>query len=442
MPVAALLRRSSLVALAALALTFALLLPSSAIQAQPPALGKCSQRPRVISGALFVDYLRWCVESVIDAPEIEPFAFTALAAAPDGALYATRPLTGQVMIIEDSDGDQLPDAMRTFAEGLSMPNGLAYHDGELYVAGSSDITRISTNGTAASGAAARIVRDLPVGGGFPVGGLAIGADERLYIAVGAPCDNCEFDEPERGAILSMALDGADRQVVASGFRHPADVAFYRGKLWTLDSAPRSLRQGAFAEVNRVQEGAWYGFPYCLGAGIVNLVSDKIDCATSVYPRVLLGAGARPSALEAYPYDTLTGTADTLIVVLSGDPTQIDFVGYKVVMLNFDERDQLLGATLLLPFRIESTRQAFVPYDGEGYYWREYITLSEQGWGIYPQQPLALAVNDYGWIYISMTGGRIIALRPEAERQPMAEFYPIWTPMHPEYEPETGYEADT
>ncbi len=427
MPFAALLTRVSFAL--ALALCLAILHAFGSVQAQPPELGKCSQRPRVVTGALFVDYLRWCVESVIEAPDIEPFSFTALELAPDGSLFATRPFAGQVMIIEDSDGDQLPDSMRTFADGLHMPNGLAYHAGDLYVSGGAKIYRIGSSGSLDT-----IVSDLPVGAGFPVGGLVLGEDERLYVAVGAPCDNCEFDEPERGAILSMSLDGSDRQVIATGFRHPADVEFFRGKLWTLDSAPRAYPRVAVDEVNRVETGAWYGFPYCLGASAVNLASDQFDCAKSVPPTVLFGVGAQPTSLAAYPYDTMTGTADTLIVVLSGDPTQIDFVGYKVVMLNFDDRDQLLGATLLLPFRIESTRQAYIPYDGEGYFWRQFITLSELGWGIYPQQPLAVAVNSYGWIYISLTGGRIIALRPANETPPWEDFYPIWTPMHPDYDP--------
>ena len=427
MPFAALLTR--LFVVLALALTLPFLDSYSGARAQQPELGECSERPRVITGALFVDYLRWCVESVIDDSNIEPLSFTALEAAPDGSVFATRPLAGQVVIIEDTDGDQLPDTMKTFADGLSMPNGLAYHDDNLYVSGGSNIYRISPDGSVET-----IVSDLPVGAGFPVGGLVVGEDERLYLAVGAPCDNCEFDDPERGAVLSMTLDGADRQVVATGFRHPADVEFYRGKLWTLDSAPRSYHNGAVDELNRVAAGAWYGFPYCLGADTDNLASDQFDCGSSTPPRVLFGAGARPTELAAYPYDTMIGTADTLIVVLSGEPTQIDFVGYKVVMLNFDDQDQPLGATLLLPFRIESTRQAYVPYDGEGYFWRQYITLSELGWGIYPQQPLAVAVNSYGWIYVSMTGGRIIALRPANETPPWEDFYPVWTPMNPSYDP--------
>ena len=66
-----------------------------------------------------------------------------------------------------------------------------------------------------------IVDDLPSGTGFWTGGLAIGSGGRLYVAVGAPCGNCEFDERERGAILSMNLDGerpADLSPQDSGSR--------------------------------------------------------------------------------------------------------------------------------------------------------------------------------------------------------------------------------
>lgn len=404
-------------------------------RAQQPELGKCSLRPRVIHGRLFVDNERWCVESVIDVPQIEPLAFTALEAAPDGTLYATRPLVGQVMAIRDIDGDDYPDAMETFADGLTLPNGLVYHQGELYVAGGANIYRISE-----AGAASKIVDDLPHGGGFWTGGLAVGGDGRLYAAIGAPCENCEFDGSPRGVILSMTLDGDDRQTVASGFRQPADVAFYRGRLWTLDSSPRAAQRGALDELNRVEPGGWYGFPYCLGEDTVNIPSNEVDCDQDVPPRLLFGAGAAPVSLAAYPYATLPGTEDTLIVALGGEPTQVNFVGYKVVMVSFDENSQPLGVTLLIPYRYESLKSAFEPYDGAGYFAPHAIGLGEQGWGIYPQQPLAVAVNARGWIYISLTGGQIIVLRPAHELPADDGRYPLWTPMNPNYEPGPTKEA--
>lgn len=406
--------------------------------AQTLDLPPCHLRPTVINGELYADNRRWCPENVVHDQQIEPLSFTALEVAPDGALYATRPLSGMVMVIKDSDGDELPDKMETFAEGLTLPNGLAYHSGDLYVSGGANIYRISQ-----TGAVDTLVDDLPSGTGFATGGITIGDDDRLYVAVGAPCNNCEFAEAERGAILSMNLDGSDRQVFASGFRNPADLAFYRDQLWTLDSAPRQTERNALDELNRLQAGGWYGFPYCLGVDTVNIESEARNCSDSIAPAMQFGSGAAPISLAAFPHDLLPGTKDTLIVVLSGDPSQVDFVGYKVIMITYDEADQPLGATVILPFLYEGGRQAYLPYRGQGLFWEQFIHLSELGFGIYPQQPLAVAVSPQGWIYISITGGRIIALRPRSGVQDFAAIYPIWTPMNPNFEPglASAVEAD-
>ncbi len=397
-------------------------------EAQRPSLPDCADRPRH-SQELYADRIRWCVERIVQSEEVEPLSFTALATAPDGTLFATRPLSGEVMIIRDSDGDTLPDAMETFADGLSLPNGLAYFESQLYVAGGASIYRISLDGEVTT-----LVDDLPVGAGFATGGIAIGADQRLYVAMGAPCSLCEFDEAERGAILSLDLDGGDRRLVASGFRNPADLAFYRDELWTLDSAPRQYRGLALDELNRVINDGWYGFPYCLGGDTVGIASRERGCDDSVAPAMRFGTGANPSSLAAYPHDLLPGTEDTLIVVLRGDPSQVDIVGYKVIMITFDEADQPLGATILVPFRFQTGVQAYSPYRDEGLFWSETIYLSEQGYGIYPQHPLAVAVSPQGWIYISITGGRIVALRPKYEEYSYDHLYPRWTPMHPEFDP--------
>lgn len=425
MPLPALLKGR----LARFALLFLIAVSISSINAQQPELERCPDRLTVIHDELFTDNRRWCVESILHDRQIEPYSFTAMDIAPDGTLYATRPLSGAVMAIRDSDGDDLPDKMTTFAEELTLPMGLAYHDEYLYVSGGNHVYRI-----AEAGAVDTIVNDLPSGSGFWTGGIAIGEDNRLYLALGAPCDNCEFDQRERGAILSMNLDGSDRRVVATGFRHPADVAFYRGRLWTLDSAPRHTEREALDELNLVEPGGWYGFPYCLGAGSSNISAADIDCADAIAPVMLLGSGANPVSLAPFPHNTLPGTEDTLIVVLSGEPSQIDIVGYKVIMITFDEANQPRGATILIPYRKLDLRQAYTPYRAEGLFWERYIWLSELGFGIYPQQPLAVAVHPRGWIFVSITGGRIIALRPRQLASDYAELYPVWTPMNPDFDP--------
>ncbi len=405
-------------------------LGASSVNAQQLELGECVERPTVIQDGYYVDNLRWCVESIVDSPTIEPMAFTALETAPDGTLFATRPLTGEVMIVRDTNDDFFPDTLETFADGMTLPNGLAYHESGLYVAGGAHIYRVDMDGVVEV-----VVEDLPSGTGFWTGGLVIGDDNRLYVAIGAPCENCIYDDPDRGAILSMELDGSDRQVIATGFRNPADVEFFRGELWTLDTSPHEYDSNTQDELNLVETVGWYGFPYCIGNNIQIAESDELTCDDDVLPRVSFGSNSAPSSLAAFPYDVLPGTEDTMIVVLSGDPAQVEFNGYKVVMINFDENNQPLGVTLLLPFRKDSGRQAFEVYTEAGFRGRHIINLSEQGWGIYPQQPLAVTVNSRGWIYLSITGAKIIALRAVHEIPPPEETYPEWTPMNPAYTPD-------
>ena len=406
MPVAAILRLAALL----------LCLCAAASQAQYGELPDCTERPTFSGGEFHVDNQRWCVELVIHAPDIEPYAFTALAVAADGALYAARPLAGEVARIVDSDGDALPDAMQTFARGLTLPNGLALHGGELYVAGAAYIWRV-----AADGAVKTLVDDLPAGSGFWTGGIAISEDEKLYVAIGAPCASCAHDDPQRGVIMRMNLDGSQREVYASGLRRPADLAFFRESLWTLDSAPLT-QPGGLDELNRVQAGGWYGFPPC---------QPDRDCRDALPPAMTFAAGAAPSSLAAYPHATHTGTENTLLLVLSGQPSQSDIVGYKLLMLSFDENDEPLGATIVAPYRYESGRQAYLPWLGEALHFSKFIHLNDLGFGIYPQQPLAVAVNAQGWIYLSLTGGKILALRPRGSLND-PDRYPPWTPMHADF----------
>src|SRR5512145_787252 len=95
------------------------LVPAVAAQALLP----CADRP-TLTDPPWVNAALWCVERLVTGDSSAELAFTALAAAPDGTLYAARPLTGQVLALRDTDGDELPDTPHVVADGLTLPNGL------------------------------------------------------------------------------------------------------------------------------------------------------------------------------------------------------------------------------------------------------------------------------------------------------------------------------
>lgn len=350
-----------------------------------------------------------CLEEVVNMPEAGELAFTSLAVAPDSTLYAARPHSGEVfaftdtdgdgmpdgprmieneLTLTDGDGDGLPDSPRVVAEGLTLPNGLDYHDGALYIAGGAHVYRWR------AGELETLVDDLPTGGGFWTGGIAVGDDERIYVSTGAPCDFCASEDPVRGAVLSFALDGSDRQVVASGLRHPADLAFAGDDLWVVDSA----REGLFDmpdldEVNRVQPDADFGFPYCVGA---NVSDGAAGICEAVTPVIALPTGSTPTGIAAYRGNVIPSLQGKLLVALSGSYNDLDLRGYMVVVA-----DPPTGTyEPLMPARPDDSANSNFTTEEMNY----------RGSGFFPHRPIDVAVTEQGWVYISISGGRIILLR--------------------------------
>ncbi len=359
--------------------------PAGAVDAPIP---PCAERATSLSEPWIKSGLA-CLEQVIKEPTAGTLAFTALAAAPDGTLYATRPLLGEVYAITDSDGDLLPDTPHLIASGLTLPNGLAFHEGALYIAGGAHIYRWRDGGLMT------LVDDLPSGGGFWTGGIAVD-DRRLYVTTGAPCDFCIPDDPARGAVLSYALDGSDRQIVATGLRQPVGLTFASGDLWVTDSA----RTGLFDtpdldEVDQVRAGANFGFPYCVGANQPDL--PGFDCSAATPPAVALPTASTPTGIVAYRGNAIPALQGKLIVALYGSYNQLDLRGYAVVAV-----DPLAGTVApLIPAQPDDSPLSDFTVQAMNY----------RGSGFYPQRPLGVAVTDQGWVYVSITDGRILALRP-------------------------------
>jgi glucose/arabinose dehydrogenase len=370
-----------------LILLLALIASVSPAYSAQPTLPQCDQRATFLKEPWIRVGLA-CMEEVIDTPEAGELAFTALASAPDGTLYAARPLTGEVLALTDMNNDLLPESPRVVAEGLTQPNGLAYHDGALYISGGAHIYRLQGDQLDV------LVDDVPSGGGFWTGGIAI-SEGRMYVATGAPCDFCAPDDPARGAILSYALDGTDRQIVATGLRQPSDLVFQGSDLYVVDSA----HTGLFAapdldEVNRVEAGDNFGFPYCVGANTPDM--PGFDCATATEPVLALPTASTPLGIAAYDGDLIPSLKGKLLVVLGGSNSDLELRGYWIAIADPAART----VESLMPTRPDDTADSDFTLEG----------MSYRGSGFFPHRPLDVTVTEQGWVYISIGGGRIIVLR--------------------------------
>jgi len=366
------------------------------VQAQASLL-PCAQRPTLIDPP-WVNATYYCAELVIHDESGGEMGFTALAAAPDGTLYAARPLSGEVLALEDTNGDGLPDTPHTIAQDLTLPNGLAFYNGALYISGGSHIYKFS------DGQLTTLVSDLPTGIGFWTGGITVGKDKRLYVGIGAECDSCEPKQKDRGNILSFSLDGSDQQVVATGLRQPNDLAFQDGVLWTVDTARDGLDYKTNDdELNRVTVGTNFGWPYCVGKeNAADSIYINADCSKVTPPALTFPTHSNPLGIVAYSGNAFPHLKGQLLVTLGGVTGQSYLNGYTLVTIGFDANGNPQEPHIILPE---------IPSGGDQWSTINLQKMHFQASGFWQHHPYDVTVSREGWIYISLGGGTIWALRP-------------------------------
>lgn len=360
-------------------------------------LPPCEQRPTLIDPP-WVNATYYCAELVIHDDSGGEMGFTSLAAAPDGTLFAARPMSGEVLQIEDTNADGLPDTVHVVAQGLTLPNGLAFYGGALYISGGAHIYRL------AGDKLETLVNDLPTGAGFWTGGIAVGDDQRLYVGIGAECDACEQKHRDRGTILSFALDGSDRQVVATGLRQPNDLAFRDGVLWTVDTARDGLDYTAsFDELNRVTAGANFGWPYCIGKeNIPDTLYPKADCSKVTAPSLTFPTHSNPLGIVAYSGDAFPHLKGQFLLTLGGAIHESYLNGYTLVTIGFDAAGNPQEPHIILPE---------LPSNNEQWSAINLQKMHYQASGFWQHHPYDVTISREGWIYVSLGGGTIWALRP-------------------------------
>jgi glucose/arabinose dehydrogenase len=227
----------------------------------------------------------------------------SMALGKRGTLFVGTRSGGIVYAVRDALGAN-PTVFR-FAEGLNMPNGVALHEGTLYVAEQKRLIRYP-DAEANPGAAPPLQVVDPA---LPFKGmlhswkyLAVGPDDKLYVSIGAPCNVCV--EPGFGVILRMNPDGTGREVVATGIRNSVGLTWHPAskELWFTDNGRDMLGDEVPpCELNRVvRTGLDFGFPYCHGGTIADpQFGSGGRCSAAVPPVQNLGPHVAPLGVQFY-----------------------------------------------------------------------------------------------------------------------------------------------
>jgi glucose/arabinose dehydrogenase len=181
-----------------------------------------------------------------------------------GTVFVGSRLQDKVHAIVDKDGKR---TVKVIASGMHRPNGLAFKDGTLYVAELSKVSKFEKieDNLDAPPKPVVIYSDLPKDEAHGWKFIGIGPDNKLYIPVGQPCNNC-LPPDTHAQIRRIDLDGKNMEVVAKGVRntvgfdwHPTSKQLYFGdnaRDWASEDLPED-------ELNRVTKpGQHFGAPFC------------------------------------------------------------------------------------------------------------------------------------------------------------------------------------
>lgn len=292
----------------------------------------------------------------------------SMAISPSGVLFVGNRGGDKVYALRDTDGDYKADERYVLAEDMRMPNGVAFKDGDLYVAEVSKLWKFpDIENTLDNPAKELIYEDYPTDGHHGWKYIAFGPDDKLYVPVGAPCNICESKDEMYASITRMNADGSDREVYASGVRntvgftwHPESDEIYftdNGRDMMGDDIPP-------CELNRVTEpGQHYGYPYCHGGDIKDPeFGDKRPCSDFVPPVQKLGPHVAPLGIKFYTGEMFPAEYQNLAFIAEhgswNRSPEAGHTGHKITTVKLENGEGVAYEDFITGFLNESTNKAW------------------------------------------------------------------------------------
>ncbi len=264
----------------------------------------------------------------------------SLAISPSGIVFVGNRDGNKVYAVMDTDGDFKADKRWVVASGLNSPNGVAYRDGDLYVAEVSRIIKFPGIERKLDNPGKPVV----INDGYPTEThhgwkyIAFGPDGKLYVPVGAPCNICEPKEEIFATITRMNPDGSGREIYAKGVRNTVGITWHpeTNELWFTDNGRDMLGDNVpNCELNYApREGMHFGYPYCHEGSIKDPeFGNKRACSEFVPPVQKMGPHVAPLGLKFYTGNMFPDAYKSqLFVARHGSWNRTRKTGYDVALV--------------------------------------------------------------------------------------------------------------
>jgi glucose/arabinose dehydrogenase len=249
-----------------------------------------------------------------------------------------------VYAVVDANHDGVADKSYVIAKDLYMPNGVAYKNGALYVAAVNRILRFDGINQHLDNPPAPVV----VTDKFPDDKhhgwkyLRFGADNKLYTAVGAPCNICEPEKDIYTSLVRLNPDGSDIEILARGIRNTVGFDWQPGSnaLFFNENGRDHLGDDEPAdELNHwTSKGEHFGYPYCHAGDTLDPEFGKNKkCADYVAPVWKYKAHIAPLGMRFYTGQSFPAEyKNQLLVAQHGSWNRTVPQGYQVALVKFKD----------------------------------------------------------------------------------------------------------
>jgi glucose/arabinose dehydrogenase len=275
----------------------------------------------------------------------------SMALSPNGTLFIGTRSANYVYAVRDTDGDNRADETYTIlapgklpdGSDVWMPNGVAFRDGSLYVATVNQILRFDNIESRLDRPPAPVIvtADYPARGHHGWKFIAFGPDGKLYVPVGAPCNDCESSEEIFATITRIKPDGTGREIIARGVRNTVGFDWHpvTRELWFTDNGRDLMGDDVPGdELNRLAApGLHFGFPYVHEDGTLDPIHGRGRNAADFEPPVqVLVPHVAALGMRFYTGSMFPETyRNQIFIAEHGSWNRREKSGYRITLVRLD-----------------------------------------------------------------------------------------------------------
>jgi glucose/arabinose dehydrogenase len=266
----------------------------------------------------------------------------SIAVGAKGTVFVGTRLIENVYAVIEKDGKR---QVKTILKDLYRPNGVAFHNGALYVAELSRILRYDNIEDNLDNPPKPVIvfdalpKDEPHGWKY----LTVGPDGWLYFNIGAPCNIC-VPPDTHAQIARVDPKNGVLETVVKGVRNSVGMAFHpntkemwftnHGRDWLGEDLPNDTLHRV---ANATRKGVHFGYPYCHQGDTLDPEHGKgRSCAEFAPPALKLGPHIAPLGMRFYTGKMFpVEFRNRIIIANHGSWNKTQKIGFNLMQVMLD-----------------------------------------------------------------------------------------------------------